>query len=143
MVAANLKRRSPARGATGRVRGWGAPAVGSRGAAAPARLPPAGYCCSLAPLVPPPHRPAPLRASPPAATSTSQDWEAWEGINVADLDDVSEVAELREAVIERRRMRAGRRSKVRDEYMRPIVDPQVICSVLRGGASSCAALGMP
>jgi hypothetical protein len=35
------------------------------------------------------------------------------------------VAELREAVIERRRMRGGRRSKVRDEYMRPIVDAQV------------------
>lgn len=26
-----------------------------------------------------------------AAESTSQDWEAWEGINVADLDDVTEV----------------------------------------------------
>ena len=35
-----------------------------------------------------------------------------------------QVEELREAVIERRRMRAGRRSKVRDEYIRPIVDAQ-------------------
>ncbi|PRW20451.1 Chloroplast envelope membrane [Chlorella sorokiniana] len=64
------------------------------------------------------------------AESTSQDWEAWEGINVADLDDVSEVEELREAVIERRRMRGGRRSKVRDEYIRPIVDAQGIVNRL-------------
>ncbi|KAI7845727.1 hypothetical protein COHA_000643 [Chlorella ohadii] len=64
------------------------------------------------------------------ADSTSQDWESWEGINVADLDDVTEVEELREAVIERRRMRAGRRSKVRDEYIRPIVDAQGIVNRL-------------
>jgi hypothetical protein len=55
---------------------------------------------------------------------------------VADLDDTTEVAELREAVIERRRMRGGRRSKVRDEYMRPIVDAQVggcLAAWLQGG----------
>lgn len=44
---------------------------------------------------------------------------------MADLDDLGEVAELREAVIERRRLRGGRRRNVRDEYIRPIVDAQV------------------
>lgn len=63
--------------------------------------------------------------APAAADATSQDWEDWEGLNVADLDDSSEVAELREAVIERRRLRGGRRRNVRDEYIRPIVDAQV------------------
>jgi hypothetical protein len=66
-----------------------------------------------------------MRLPLPAADATSQDWEEWEGLNVADLDDSSEVAELREAVIERRRMRGGRRRNVRDEYIRPIVDAQV------------------
>jgi hypothetical protein len=52
-----------------------------------------------------------------------EDWDAWEGTPaVADLDDNSEAAELREQVIERRRARRGRRTKVRDEYLRPIVD---------------------
>ena len=41
-----------------------------------------------------------------------------------------QVAELREAVIERRRMRGGRRRNVRDEYMRPIVDAQGIANRL-------------
>ncbi|KAL4852856.1 Chloroplast envelope membrane protein [Chlorella vulgaris] len=64
------------------------------------------------------------------ADATSQDWEDWEGLNVADLDDSSEVAELREAVIERRRLRGGRRRNVRDEYIRPIVDAQGIVNRL-------------
>lgn len=52
-----------------------------------------------------------------------EDWDAWEGTPaIADLDDDSEAAELREQVIERRRARRGRRTKVRDEYLRPIVD---------------------
>ena len=46
------------------------------------------------------HAAAPTPGSPPgprpaAAESTSQDWEAWEGINVADLDDQSEVGAAR------------------------------------------------
>lgn len=53
-----------------------------------------------------------------------EDWDDWSGNPaVADLDDSEEVAELREAVIRRRRSRRGERSKVRDEYLRPIVDP--------------------
>lgn len=36
------------------------------------------------------------------------------------------MAELREQVIERRRLRAGKRRNVRDEYIRPIVDAQVL-----------------
>ena len=53
-----------------------------------------------------------------------------------------QVEELREAVIERRRMRAGRRSKVRDEYIRPIVDAQVrssVCHTLWGAPVLAAA----
>lgn len=51
------------------------------------------------------------------------DWEDWAGTPaVADLDDEGEVAELREQIIERRRARRGRRTRVRDEYLRPIVD---------------------
>ena len=89
-------------------------------------------------MCPPPLLPLPSHACAPAnppslhprlpaaaEANTDGDWEAWEGVNVADLDDITEVAELREAVIERRRLRGGRRSKVRDEYMRPIVDAQV------------------
>lgn len=64
------------------------------------------------------------------ADATSADWEDWEGLNVADLDDLGEVAELREAVIERRRLRGGRRRNVRDEYIRPIVDAQGIVNRL-------------
>lgn len=52
-----------------------------------------------------------------------QDWDEWSGTPmVTDLDDSEELAELREAVIRRRRSRRGERSKVRDEYLRPIVD---------------------
>lgn len=43
-----------------------------------------------------------------------------------DLDDEEDVAELREQIIERRRRRQGKRSRVRDEYLRPIVDAQGI-----------------
>lgn len=53
----------------------------------------------------------------------NEDWDDWEGTPaIADLDDNVEAAELREQVIERRRARRGRRTKVRDEYLRPIVD---------------------
>ena len=52
-----------------------------------------------------------------------EDWDEWEGTPaVADIDDNIEAAELREQVIERRRARRGRRTTVRDEYLRPIVD---------------------
>ena len=52
-----------------------------------------------------------------------EDWEEWSGAPaVPDLDDDEEVAELRESIIERRRARRGRRTRVRDEYLRPIVD---------------------
>ncbi|PSC69171.1 Chloroplast envelope membrane [Micractinium conductrix] len=64
------------------------------------------------------------------AELSDQDWEEWEGVNIADLDDISEVAELREQVIERRRLRAGKRRNVRDEYIRPIVDAQGIVNRL-------------
>lgn len=64
------------------------------------------------------------------AEMSEQDWEAWEGINVADLDDVAEIAQLRDQVIERRRSRAGKRRKVRDEYLRPIVDAEGILNRL-------------
>jgi hypothetical protein len=50
-------------------------------------------------------------------------WDEWSGApGVADLDDDGDVAELREAVIARRQARRGRRTRVRDEYLRPIVD---------------------
>lgn len=55
-----------------------------------------------------------------------EDWDEWKSQVVVDLEDVEELAELREAVIERRRQRRGKRSNVRDEYLRPIVDPQGI-----------------
>lgn len=52
-----------------------------------------------------------------------EDWDDWSGPPaVPDLDDDDEAAELRESIIERRRARRGRRTKVRDEYLRPIVD---------------------
>ena len=57
------------------------------------------------------------------SSSVGDDWDEWSGTPiVADLDDSEELAELREAVIRRRRSRRGERSKVRDEYLRPIVD---------------------
>ena len=69
------------------------------------------------------------KPTPPPSSFTDwsggvkEDWDAWEGTPaVADLDDNIEAAELREQVIERRRARRGRRTKVRDEYLRPIVD---------------------
>jgi len=58
------------------------------------------------------------------SSSVGEDWDEWSGTPiVTDLDDSEEVAELREAVIRRRRSRRGERSTVRDEYLRPIVDP--------------------
>lgn len=48
-------------------------------------------------------------------------------------------------MIERRRMRAGRRSKVRDEYIRPIVDAQVrrsVCHTLWGASPSWLPLAV-
>lgn len=58
-----------------------------------------------------------------ASMSSTEDWEDWSGTPaIADLDDIIEVAELREKIIERRRARQGRRKIVRDEYLRPIVD---------------------
>lgn len=70
------------------------------------------------PAAPPP--PSPLGDW---STGVEDDWDDWTGNPaVADLDDSIEVAELREQVIERRRARAGRRTVVRDEYLRPIVD---------------------
>ena len=65
--------------------------------------------------------------TPPSLSDWSggikEDWDGWEGTPaIADLDDNVEAAELREQVIERRRARRGRRTKVRDEYLRPIVD---------------------
>lgn len=82
---------------------------------------------------PPPNGSNNTNANAPSTSSRSsftdwsggvkEDWDAWEGTPaVADLDDDSEAAELREQVIERRRARRGRRTKVRDEYLRPIVD---------------------
>ena len=57
------------------------------------------------------------------SSGLEDDWDEWSGTPVvADLDDDEEVAELREKVIRRRRSRMGERSKVRDEYLRPIVD---------------------
>ena len=58
-----------------------------------------------------------------ARDTVEDDWDAWSGAPVADLDDDEDVAELREKVIARRVSREGKRSKVRDEYLRPIVDP--------------------
>jgi hypothetical protein len=59
-----------------------------------------------------------------SSTGPEDDWDEWSGTPiVTDLDDSEEVAELREAVIRRRRSRMGERSTVRDEYLRPIVDP--------------------
>jgi hypothetical protein len=56
--------------------------------------------------------------------TVEEDWDEWSGSPpIADLDDDEEVAELREKVIARRVSRMGERSKVRDEYLRPIVDP--------------------
>lgn len=71
--------------------------------------------------------PTPPHPSPWADwSSEDQDWDMWSGIAAIDLDDEDEVAELREQVLERRKARAGQRSRVRDEYMRPIVDAQGI-----------------
>lgn len=55
--------------------------------------------------------------------AADKDWDDWEtSPAVADVEDVEDAAELREQVIERRRARRGRRTTVRDEYLRPIVD---------------------
>jgi hypothetical protein len=55
--------------------------------------------------------------------AADKDWDEWEtSPAVADVEDVEDAAELREQVIERRRARRGRRTTVRDEYLRPIVD---------------------
>lgn len=58
-----------------------------------------------------------------ACDTVEDDWDEWIGAPVADLDDDDDVAVLREKVIARRVSREGKRSKVRDEYLRPIVDP--------------------
>jgi hypothetical protein len=50
------------------------------------------------------------------------EWEDWAGAPGLDVDDGGDVAELREEVLARRRARGGKRSRVRDEYLRPIVD---------------------
>ena len=90
---------------------------GHEGNTPPRARPPGG--------VPPP--PTPFSATAAALSDWSagvrEDWDEWEGTPaVADLDDNIEAAELREQVIERRRARRGRRTRVRDEYLRPIVD---------------------
>ena len=55
--------------------------------------------------------------------AADKDWDDWESSPaVADVEDSEDAAELREQVIERRRARRGRRTTVRDEYLRPIVD---------------------
>lgn len=72
----------------------------------------------------------PKKPKPSAWTEWSagpdEDWDDWSGAAIADLDDEEDIAELREQVIRRRQERRGKRTKVRDEYLRPIVDAQGI-----------------
>ncbi|GAB4815193.1 hypothetical protein N2152v2_002239 [Parachlorella kessleri] len=73
---------------------------------------------------PPPGRPSALTDWSGAAVD--EDWDSWQGSTTPDLDDEDDMAELKEQIIERRRRRQGKRTRVRDEYLRPIVDAQGI-----------------
>lgn len=61
-----------------------------------------------------------------SASGPDAEWDDWSGTPVADLDDEEDIAELREQVIKKRQARRGKRTVVRDEYLRPIVDGQGI-----------------
>lgn len=73
-----------------------------------------------------------------------EDWDAWSGSVTPDLDDEDDIAELKEQIIQRRIRRAGKRSRVRDEYLRPIVDAQGIYNrrVAGGAGRGRGVVGM-
>lgn len=57
-------------------------------------------------------------------SSDDNDWDLWTTSNAVDFDDEAELAVFEESIVEQRRARGGQRSRVRDEYLRPVVNPQ-------------------